>query len=164
MQHLRKKVLPIILFACFCLSCGTPVCAESEKSSTEMASRIKDNPIVDLVCNEIANYRKDYYDITSISGKVSNIEKASNGVNIIVDVNYSTKIKARTPDDSPYIKGIKAAIDRLTNKKDIERANSYLKIWYGELERDHIGKSLPHSSEFKVFIPVSDTRNVLGNL
>ena len=161
MQQLRKKVLPIILFACFCLSCGTPVCAESEKSSTEMASRIKDNPIVDLVCNEIANYRKDYYDITSISGKVSNIEKAPNGVNIIVDVNYSTKIKARTPDDSPYIKGIKAAIDRLTNKKDIERANSYLKIWYGELERDHIGKSLPHSSEFKVFIPVSDTRNAL---
>ena len=101
MQQLRKKVLPIILFACFCLSCGTPVYAESEKSSTEMASRIKDSPIVDLVCNEIANYRKDYYDITSISGKVSNIEKASNGVNIIVDVNYSTKIKARTPDDSP---------------------------------------------------------------
>lgn len=115
--------------------------------------KTKENPVVDLVCDTVTKYRMDYYDITNISGDVKNIEKTPNGVNVIVVVGYSTKIKAETPDDSPYIKGIKVAIADLTEKEDIEKATKYLERWRGELERDHIGKELSHNSEFKVNIP-----------
>ncbi len=49
-------------------------------------------------------YRSDYYDVTDISGHIKDIEKTSGGINVIVSVDFYTKIRAETPDDAPYIK------------------------------------------------------------
>lgn len=161
MKKFQKKALALFLLVALCLSCGIPAYAVTEEASAELTSRMKDNSVVDLVCDAVTDYRIAYYDITDISGEVTSVEKTSDGVNVVVSVDYSTKIKAETPDDSPYIKGIKAAIAELTDEADIEEATTYLNMWYKELERDHIGKELPHHSEFKVFIPAGVTNNRL---
>jgi hypothetical protein len=161
MKKFQKKALALFLLVALCLSCGIPAYAVTEKDSTELTSRMKDNSVVDLVCDTVTDYRIAYYDITDISGEVTSIEQTSDGANAVVNVDYSTKIKAETPDDSPYIKGIKAAIAELIDAEDIEEATTYLNMWCKELERDHIGKELPHHSEFKVFIPSGGTNNML---
>lgn len=75
-------------------------------------------------------------------------------MNAVVNVSYSTKIKAETPDDAPYIKGLLAAIGKLTDEQEIEKATAYLNIWRSELEEDHIGKVLSYNAEFTVFVPL----------
>lgn len=67
-------------------------------------------------------------------------------MNVVINVSYSTKIKAETPDDAPYIKGLLAAIEKLTDEQEIEKATVYLNIWRRELEKDHVGNVMAAQS------------------
>lgn len=144
------KILAIILICAVCLSCGVYAFAsESEKAPN--------NNVVNLACKTVVDYEEanGYYDVTQVSGEITNIEQVSGGVNAYVTVNYCLAMKAKTADEWPYIQGMIEALETLTDEEEIAVAETYLNIWRAEIERDHIGKEIPVSQKFKVFIPVT---------
>ena len=73
------KILAIILICAVCLSCGVYAFAsESEKAPN--------NNVVNLACKTVVDYEEanGYYDVTQVSGEITNIEQVSGGVNAYV--------------------------------------------------------------------------------
>lgn len=124
------------------------------------ASDASRNPtVVQLACNAVSDSREKVYDVKDVSGEILEAEVVDGGINVIVDVNYKTRIRGNTADEAPYIQGILAAIDDLTNEEDIEKATAYLNIWRAEISAEHIGKDIEKNAKISVFIP---TDNNLG--
>lgn len=165
---MKKKQVCLALTLIMCLSMCIHVFAVEE----ENASYETRNSIINLACDTATQLLEDYYEVSNVSGEITNVEESSDEMNIVVNVSYTTKIRAETPDDAPYIQGILAAMENLTDESEIKRANDYLTIWRGELERDHIGKELSHNAEFVVSVPLlakannveTDTNKLLSSL
>ncbi len=160
---MKKRIISLLFV--FLLALGampsTVAIAATEEESVEgelinsyvpMLSDATGNA-VDMACDAVEQLLNEYYRVSDISGKVVSMEKKNDGVNLVIRVSYSTEIRAKTPDEAPYIKGILAALESLTDAEEIQRATDYLTIWRGELARDHIGKTLYHNADFSVFIP-----------
>lgn len=146
-----KKIMSLAL-ACMMLS---SVSFSTSALATEDANAVISSNAVDMACGALKSALDEYYVVSDVSGEVKTFEVVSGGVNVVALVDYSTEIRAETVDDVPYIKGILAAMEDLTDSEEIQRANDYLTIWRGEIERDHIGKVQPHSAEISVFIPTN---------
>ena len=144
---MKKKYTAFLLVMAMCLTLCVNV------SATENGYDEAKNKIIDLACTSVEDCLEDYYYVTDVSGEITNIETVEDGAKAFVTVSYTTKIKAETADDAPYIQGILAAMEDLTDEAEIQKANDYLTIWRGELERDHIGKELQHSVDLVVFTP-----------
>ncbi|BAL00317.1 hypothetical protein OBV_31180 [Oscillibacter valericigenes Sjm18-20] len=147
---MKKKMMSLALALVMCLS----LCVPAFAVETDSAPHVTQNNVINLACNTATQLLEDYYDVTNVSGEITNIEATSGEVNYVVSVSYTTQIKAKTPDDAPYIQGILAAMEDLTDESELQRANDYLTIWRGELEREHIGKELSHNAEFIVSVPL----------
>lgn len=144
---MKKKYTAFMLVMAMCLTLCINV------SATENGNDEAKNKIIDLACTSVEDCLEDYYYVTDVSGEITNIETVEDGVKAFVTVSYTTMIRAETADDAPYIRGILAAMEDLTDETEIQKANDYLTIWRGELERDHIGKELRHSVDLVVFTP-----------
>ncbi|WP_312636527.1 amidase domain-containing protein [Oscillibacter sp.] len=147
---MKKKMMSLALALVMCLS----LCVPAFAVENDNAPHVTQNNVTNLACNTATQLLEDYYDVTNVSGEITNVEATSGEVNYVVDVSYTTQIKAKTPDDAPYIQGILAAMEDLTDESELQRANDYLTIWRGELEREHIGKELSHNAEFIVSVPL----------
>lgn len=147
---MTKKLATLTVALLMCLSLSVPAYAES----TDDTSYAEKNNVVNYVCDTVTKLLDDYYEVSNVSGEIESIEETLNEVNIVVCVSYTTKIRAEKPDDAPYIRGILAAMEDITDEGELQKANDYLTIWRGELAREHIGKELPHNASFLVSIPM----------
>lgn len=148
---MKKRLIAGLLAAMIVASMmATSVFAVEPK---DLPEKMKNN-IINLACDTTTQLFEDYYEVSSVSGEITGVEETSEGINIIVGVSYTTKIRAETPDDAPYIQGILAAMKTLTDESEIQRANDYLTIWRAELENEHIGRELSHNVDFVVSVPL----------
>lgn len=147
---MKKKMMSLALALVMCIS----LCVPAFAVETEGTPHVNRNNVINLACDTATQLLEDYYEVTNVSGEITNVEATLSGVNIVVNVSYTTKIRAETPDDAPYIQGILAAMEDITDESQLQRANDYLTIWRGELEREHIGKELSHNAEFLVSVPL----------
>ena len=173
---MRKKILSTFLCIVVCLATCVPAYAGEELAEIDTATEISLNDLeeatastarssaIDTACYSVEELFDEYYQVSNVSGKVESMEAVAGGINVIVSVSYSTKIRAATPDDAPYIKGILAAMESLTDPLEIQKANDYLTIWRGELAREHIGKTVSHNASFSVFLPFASKGKASANV
>ena len=148
---LKKGIISSVLVGCIAVGPGFEISAAAVDTSRQIINN--ENAIISYVCDAVVDSRIDYYEIPEISGEIVSIEETENSYDVLVKVSYNTVIKAETPDDSPYIQGIKQAISELSDPADITKANTYLKIWTAEIANNHINKEIPHNDQFKLSIP-----------